>query len=99
VVIGDLRLHPGYAYRDAGISRMRADVGGRERSLSASSQKQDGYSAAVGTSRLRAKYFRGENGAGIGASHQTGWAGTLALVFVLAGMLHLPLDAIAGVAS
>jgi hypothetical protein len=37
VVIGDLRLHPGYAYRDAGVSRMRADVGGRERSLSASS--------------------------------------------------------------
>jgi hypothetical protein len=53
----------------------------------------------VGTSRLRAKYFRGENGAGIGASHQMGWAGTLALVFVLAGVLHLSLDAIAGVAS
>jgi hypothetical protein len=53
----------------------------------------------VATSRLRAKCFRAENGAGIGASRQTGWAGTLALVFVLAGMLHLPLDAIAGVAS
>jgi hypothetical protein len=37
VVIGDLRLHPGYEYREAGISRMRAGVGGRERSLSASS--------------------------------------------------------------
>lgn len=58
--------------------------------------KRDGYFAAVATSRLRAEYFRGENGAGIGVSHQTGRAGTLALVFVLAGMLHLPLDAIAG---
>ncbi len=61
--------------------------------------KRDGYSAAVATSGLSAKYFRGENGAGIGASHLTGWAGTLALVFVLAGMLHLPLGAIAGVTS
>ena len=61
--------------------------------------KRDGYSAAVATSRRRAEYFRGENGAGIGASHQTGWAGTLALVFVLAGMLHSPLDAIAGIVA
>ena len=53
----------------------------------------------MATSGLRAKDFRGENGAGSGASHQTGRAETLALVFVLAGMLQLPLGAIAGVTS
>jgi hypothetical protein len=32
------------------------------------------------------EYFHGENGAGIGASHQTGWTGTIALLFqMLAG--------------
>ncbi|MGZ4273294.1 MAG: MGH1-like glycoside hydrolase domain-containing protein [Solirubrobacteraceae bacterium] len=30
------------------------------------------------------EYFHGDNGAGIGASHQTGWTGTVALLFVLA---------------
>ena len=49
--------------------------------------------------RMWAKYFRGENGGGIGARHPTGWAGTLALLFVLGGMLRLPGDAIAGVVS
>jgi len=27
------------------------------------------------------EYFHGDNGAGIGASHQTGWTGTVALLF------------------
>jgi hypothetical protein len=31
------------------------------------------------------EYFHGDNGAGIGASHQTGWTGTVALLFGLAG--------------
>ncbi len=31
------------------------------------------------------EYFHGDNGAGIGASHQTGWTGTVALLFQLAG--------------
>jgi hypothetical protein len=30
------------------------------------------------------EYFHGDNGAGIGASHQTGWTGTVALLFLLA---------------
>ena len=30
------------------------------------------------------EYFHGDNGAGIGASHQTGWTGTVALLFGLA---------------
>jgi len=34
------------------------------------------------------EYFHGDNGAGIGASHQTGWTGTVALVFLLGGALH-----------
>jgi hypothetical protein len=34
------------------------------------------------------EYFHGDNGAGIGASHQTGWTGTVALLFLLAGALH-----------
>jgi hypothetical protein len=29
------------------------------------------------------EYFHGDNGAGIGASHQTGWTGTVALLFLL----------------
>ncbi len=31
------------------------------------------------------EYFHGDNGAGIGASHQTGWTGTVALLFELGG--------------
>ncbi len=31
------------------------------------------------------EYFHGDNGAGIGASHQTGWTGTVALLFLLEG--------------
>ena len=34
------------------------------------------------------EYFHGDNGAGIGASHQTGWTGTVALLFLLGGPLH-----------
>ena len=30
------------------------------------------------------EYFHGDNGAGIGASHQTGWTGTVALLVLLA---------------
>ena len=29
------------------------------------------------------EYFHGDNGAGIGASHQTGWTGTVAILFLL----------------
>ncbi len=31
------------------------------------------------------EYFHGDNGAGIGASHQTGWTGTVALLVLLKG--------------
>ena len=31
------------------------------------------------------EYFHGDNGAGLGASHQTGWTGTVALLLMLAG--------------
>ncbi len=31
------------------------------------------------------EYFHGDNGAGLGASHQTGWTGTVALLFLQAG--------------
>ncbi len=34
------------------------------------------------------EYFHGDNGAGIGASHQTGWTGTVALLLLAAGELH-----------
>ncbi len=34
------------------------------------------------------EYFHGDNGAGIGASHQTGWTGTVALLFLVEGELH-----------
>ena len=33
------------------------------------------------------EYFHGDNGAGIGASHQTGWTGTVALLFLLVSEL------------
>ncbi len=41
------------------------------------------------------EYFHGDNGAGIGASHQTGWTGTVALLFMLGGALHAHPDEIA----
>jgi hypothetical protein len=31
------------------------------------------------------EYFHGDNGAGVGASHQTGWTGTIATLFALFG--------------
>jgi hypothetical protein len=33
------------------------------------------------------EYFHGDNGAGVGASHQTGWTGTVAVLFELGGGL------------
>ena len=30
------------------------------------------------------EYFHGDNGAGLGASHQTGWTGTVALLALMA---------------
>jgi hypothetical protein len=36
------------------------------------------------------EYFHGDNGAGIGASHQTGWTGTVAVLMELGGGLHAP---------
>ena len=33
------------------------------------------------------EYFHGDNGAGLGASHQTGWTGTIALLMDLFGRL------------
>ncbi len=42
------------------------------------------------------EYFHGDNGAGIGASHQTGWTGTVALLLELSGAVELP-DALAAV--
>jgi hypothetical protein len=32
------------------------------------------------------EYFHGDNGAGIGASHQTGWTGTVAILYLLTGV-------------
>jgi len=51
----------------------------------------------MATGRMWAKGFHSENGDGVGARHATGWAGTLALLLVLGGILRLPIDAIAGV--
>jgi len=47
------------------------------------------------------EYFHGDNGAGIGASHQTGWTGTVALLFLLEGELHLSAEreSLAGLAG
>jgi hypothetical protein len=36
------------------------------------------------------EYFHGDNGAGIGASHQTGWTGTVALLLLEAAGLRQP---------
>ena len=43
------------------------------------------------------EYFHGDNGAGIGASHQTGWTGTVALLLLLAAGLPASPPAAAGV--
>jgi hypothetical protein len=45
------------------------------------------------------EYFHGDNGAGIGASHQTGWTGTVALLFLLGAGLRTPADEMAAEAA
>jgi hypothetical protein len=45
------------------------------------------------------EYFQGDNGAGVGASHQTGWTGTVALLFLLGGRLRAESGATAGLAG
>jgi hypothetical protein len=45
------------------------------------------------------EYFHGDNGAGIGASHQTGWTGSVALLFLLGDFLRVEPEATAGVAE
>jgi len=43
------------------------------------------------------EYFHGDNGAGLGASHQTGWTGTIARLIQLYGIWgDKPLSAAAG---
>ena len=45
------------------------------------------------------EYFHGDNGAGIGASHQTGWTGTVASLFLAGGELYTrcrPVDGLGG---
>jgi len=34
------------------------------------------------------EYFHGDNGAGVGASHQTGWTGLVAPLIEIFGRLH-----------
>ena len=45
------------------------------------------------------EYFHGDNGAGLGASHQTGWTGTVAILFLMAGERALRANAVAGLAE
>jgi hypothetical protein len=45
------------------------------------------------------EYFHGDNGAGLGASHQTGWTGTVALLLLMADSLRAPSGATAGIAG
>ena len=45
------------------------------------------------------EYFHGDNGAGIGATHQTGWTGTVAVLFLLGGRLRAESGATAGIAG
>lgn len=44
------------------------------------------------------EYFRGDSGA-VGASHQTGWTGTVAMLFLLGGERHAESSPAAGLAS
>jgi len=45
------------------------------------------------------EYFHGDNGAGIGASHQTGWTGTVALLFLLGADSRAIADQMTAVAA
>jgi hypothetical protein len=45
------------------------------------------------------EYFHGDNGAGIGASHQTGWTGTVAVLFLLGSRVVAKSGATAGLAN
>jgi hypothetical protein len=42
------------------------------------------------------EYFHGDNGAGLGASHQTGWTGTVALALLLAASHNASTEEAAG---
>jgi hypothetical protein len=43
------------------------------------------------------EYFHGDNGAGIGASHQTGWTGVVAVLFAMSQVLNAQPSVAAGV--
>ena len=45
------------------------------------------------------EYFNAETGQGLGASHQTGWTGTVALLFLLPDATRAQSGATAGVAG
>jgi hypothetical protein len=45
------------------------------------------------------EYFQGDNGAGVGASHQTGWTGTVAVLCLLLSRVRAESGATAGLAS
>jgi hypothetical protein len=45
------------------------------------------------------EYFHGDNGAGIGASHQTGWTGGVAMLLWMTEVLQVGLGTTAGVAE
>ena len=63
------------------------------------SHTRDAYFPVMATGRMWAEYLPGESGGRVGARRPMGWAGTLALLFVVGGLLRLPIDAIAGVVS
>ena len=45
------------------------------------------------------EYFHGDNGAGIGASHQTGWTGTVALLYLIGAGAQTEAGATSGLAD
>jgi len=40
------------------------------------------------------EYFHGDNGRGVGASHQTGWSGLVAKLIMPRGGVHHPSDTV-----
>lgn len=51
---------------------------------------EDGLAGICDRQQRLCEYFRGDNGAGLGASHQTGWTGLVAHLLASRGLLAGP---------
>ncbi len=90
--------HPTGSGREMNLFEVSMELGGRLTSIFL--QDEDGRRPVYGSTEkfqtdphwrnlvLFHEYFHGDNGAGLGASHQTGWTGLVAKIIQLSGSLQ-----------